>query len=131
MELIASAVLQWWFSLCLWLLQMLGPVIAPFIGAALTQSLGWRSMMWFLAILSGAAQLAVVVIYRSVTSSPTGDGICSAPMLSSSQHSVTHLWSLFMHVWDLVPVSTACICLQPVVPAGQFSTEGCSCIANV
>lgn len=45
-------------------MQMLGPVIAPFIGAALTQGLGWRSMMWFLAILGGAAQLAVLVIYR-------------------------------------------------------------------
>lgn len=43
---------------------MLGPVIAPFIGAALTQALGWRSMMWFLAILCGAAQLAVLIIYR-------------------------------------------------------------------
>lgn len=44
--------------------QMLGPVIAPFIGAALTQAFGWRSMMWFLTILSAAAQLAVLLTYR-------------------------------------------------------------------
>lgn len=43
---------------------MFGPVVAPFIGAALTQAFGWRSMMWFLAALSGAAQLAVLLIYR-------------------------------------------------------------------
>jgi len=50
--------------LLLLLLQMFGPVVAPFIGAALTQAFGWRSMMWFLAALSGAAQLAVLLIYR-------------------------------------------------------------------
>jgi MFS family permease len=52
---------------CVLLVQMLGPVIAPFIGAALTHAFGWRSMMWFLAILSGALQLVVLLIYWWVT----------------------------------------------------------------
>lgn len=44
--------------------QQAGPIVAPFLGAALAQAFGWRSTMWFLAIMAGLAEVAVLVIYR-------------------------------------------------------------------
>lgn len=39
---------------------LMGPLLAPFIGGALAQGLGWRSTMWFLVIYGGIMLLALV-----------------------------------------------------------------------
>lgn len=39
---------------------LMGPLLAPFIGGALAQGLGWRSTMWFLAIYGGIMLILLI-----------------------------------------------------------------------
>lgn len=39
---------------------LMGPLLAPFIGGALSQGLGWRSTMWLLVIYGGVMLIALI-----------------------------------------------------------------------
>lgn len=41
---------------------LMGPLLAPFIGGALAQGLGWRSTMWALTIYGGVMLLALIFV---------------------------------------------------------------------
>jgi multidrug resistance protein len=41
---------------------LMGPLLAPIIGGALTQGLGWRSTLWFLAIFGAALVVGIVFL---------------------------------------------------------------------
>ncbi|KAF9454087.1 MFS general substrate transporter [Macrolepiota fuliginosa MF-IS2] len=41
---------------------MVGPSLAPVVGGALTQGLGWRSIFWFLCIASSACLVIIIII---------------------------------------------------------------------
>ncbi|KAF9446366.1 MFS general substrate transporter [Macrolepiota fuliginosa MF-IS2] len=43
---------------------LLGPAIGPIIGGGLTAGLGWRSIFWFLCIVSGASWLSFLLFFR-------------------------------------------------------------------
>jgi predicted MFS family arabinose efflux permease len=43
---------------------MFGPLVAPFIGAEVGPTLGWRSTFWMLVIMGGVAEVAALALYR-------------------------------------------------------------------
>ena len=49
---------------------LMGPLLAPFIGGALAQGLGWRSTMWFLVVYGGIMLLALVFFLPETLPSP-------------------------------------------------------------
>lgn len=53
---------------------MLAPAIGPTIGGVLAQYLGWRSIFWFLAIISGAYLLVYVLFMPETSRKVVGDG---------------------------------------------------------
>ena len=58
---------------------ILGPSLGPLIGGALTDSLGWRSIFWFLTICAGV-YLALIVVFLPETCRPiVGDGTVRPP----------------------------------------------------
>jgi MFS family permease len=40
---------------------MLGPAFGPLIGGVLAQTLGWRSIFWFLVIATGVVLVPVIL----------------------------------------------------------------------
>jgi multidrug resistance protein len=51
-----------------------GPSLGPIIGGALAQSLGWRSIFWFLAIFGGVYCVLLVMFLPETLRSIVGDG---------------------------------------------------------
>lgn len=51
-----------------------GPSLGPVIGGALAQSLGWRSIFWFLAIFSGVFTVFIVLFLPETLRSIVGNG---------------------------------------------------------
>jgi MFS family permease len=51
-----------------------GPSLGPVIGGALAQSLGWRSIFWFLAIFSGVFTVFMVLFLPETLRSLVGNG---------------------------------------------------------
>lgn len=43
---------------------LLGPALGPILGGVLTQSLGWRSVFWFITICAGIVLLALVFLFK-------------------------------------------------------------------
>lgn len=57
----------------------LGPALGPIIGGLLTQYRGWRSMFWFLTILSGILILLIVFFLPETCRNVVGNGSVSPP----------------------------------------------------
>ncbi|KAL4788165.1 major facilitator superfamily domain-containing protein [Aspergillus varians] len=53
---------------------MLAPALGPVIGGLLAKVLGWRSVFWFLAIVSGGYLVAYVLFVPETARSVVGDG---------------------------------------------------------
>ncbi|KAI0034181.1 MFS general substrate transporter [Vararia minispora EC-137] len=53
---------------------MVGPSIGPIIGGGLAQSLGWRSIFWFLCITSGICAVVMLLILPETLRAIVGDG---------------------------------------------------------
>ena len=58
---------------------ILGPSLGPLIGGALTDSLGWRSIFWFLAICAGIDLILVVLFFPETCRPIVGDGSIRPP----------------------------------------------------
>lgn len=43
---------------------LLGPALGPILGGVLTQTLGWRSIFWFIAVCAGVVLLALVFLFK-------------------------------------------------------------------
>ncbi|WVW79763.1 hypothetical protein I302_101733 [Kwoniella bestiolae CBS 10118] len=63
---------------------MLGPALGPFIGAVLTDGLGWRSIFWFLAIATGVVLVPLILFLPETLRSLVGDGSIPPPALNTS-----------------------------------------------
>nr|POE87618.1 quinidine resistance protein 1 [Quercus suber] len=58
---------------------ILGPSLGPLIGGALTSSLGWRSIFWFLAICAGILLVLVTLFFPETCRPLVGDGSIMPP----------------------------------------------------
>ena len=56
---------------------MVGPAVGPILGGVLSQFLGWRSMFWFLVILSGAFFLSLLIAFPETGRHIVGNGSIS------------------------------------------------------
>ncbi|WVQ62951.1 uncharacterized protein L199_001100 [Kwoniella botswanensis] len=63
---------------------MLGPALGPFIGAVLTDGLGWRSIFWFLAIATAVVLVPLILFLPETLRSLVGDGSIPPPALNTS-----------------------------------------------
>ena len=58
---------------------ILGPSLGPIIGGALTDSLGWRSIFWFLTICAGVYLVLIVFFFPETCRPIVGDGTIRPP----------------------------------------------------
>ncbi|WWC87498.1 uncharacterized protein L201_002388 [Kwoniella dendrophila CBS 6074] len=63
---------------------MSGPAFGPLLGAILTQTLGWRSIFWFLAIFTGVVLIPLILFLPETLRSLVGDGSIPPPALNTS-----------------------------------------------
>lgn len=69
---------------------MLAPALGPVIGGLLAKFLGWRSVFWFLVIVSGAYLIAYVLLVPETARCIVGDG--SVLPKEAWRRSGIHLW---------------------------------------
>ncbi|KAL0944978.1 MFS multidrug transporter [Colletotrichum truncatum] len=60
---------------------VLAPALGPVLGGILTQFLGWRSIFWFLAILSGVFFVALLLFFPETCRKIVDDGSIRPPKL--------------------------------------------------
>ncbi|ODN85271.1 hypothetical protein L198_07595 [Cryptococcus wingfieldii CBS 7118] len=63
---------------------LLGPTLGPLLGGILTQTLGWRSIFWFLVILTGVILVPLIFLLPETLRSLVGDGSIPPPPLNST-----------------------------------------------
>ncbi|ODO09248.1 hypothetical protein I350_02848 [Cryptococcus amylolentus CBS 6273] len=63
---------------------LLGPALGPLIGGILTQTLGWRSIFWFLVIATGVILVPLTLFLPETLRSLVGNGSIPPPKLNSS-----------------------------------------------
>lgn len=63
---------------------VLAPALGPVIGGLLSQTLGWRSIFWFLAILGGVTIILVGVFFPETCRHIVGDGSITPPTMYRS-----------------------------------------------
>ena len=54
--------------------RSVGPALGPLLGGILTKFLGWRSIFWFISVLTGAAILMTILFLRETCRSLVGNG---------------------------------------------------------
>ncbi|WVQ72078.1 hypothetical protein IAR50_001623 [Cryptococcus sp. DSM 104548] len=62
---------------------LLGPALGPLLGGILTQTLGWRSIFWFLVILTGVVLAPLIIFLPETLRSLVGNGSIPPPKLNA------------------------------------------------
>ncbi|BEI95796.1 hypothetical protein CcaverHIS631_0107450 [Cutaneotrichosporon cavernicola] len=70
---------------------MIGPAIGPFLGGLLAQTLGWRSVFWFLTIATICVMVPFLFFYPETLRSIVGDGSIPPPPLNASPIALWHM----------------------------------------
>ncbi|KDQ50724.1 hypothetical protein JAAARDRAFT_74054 [Jaapia argillacea MUCL 33604] len=60
---------------------MVGPTLGPILGGLLADSLGWRSIFWFMCIASGACLVFIFILFPETLRVLVGDGSIPPPKL--------------------------------------------------
>ncbi|TYJ53586.1 hypothetical protein B9479_005791 [Cryptococcus floricola] len=75
---------------------LLGPALGPLLGGILTQTLGWRSIFWFLVILTGVILVPLIFLLPETLRSLVGDGSIPPPPLNRTPIQYQPLSSLML-----------------------------------
>lgn len=63
---------------------MLGPAFGPLLGGIFAETLGWRSIFWFLTIATCCVMVPFVFLYPETLRSLVGDGSLPPPAICAS-----------------------------------------------
>ncbi|MCJ1411012.1 hypothetical protein MMC19_005100 [Ptychographa xylographoides] len=63
---------------------MIGPAVGPVLGGILSQFLGWRSIFWFLTILSGVFLVPFIISFPETGRNVVGNGSVPPPLWNMS-----------------------------------------------
>ncbi|KAI1614907.1 major facilitator superfamily domain-containing protein [Exophiala viscosa] len=84
---------------------MLAPCIAPVLGGALSEGLGWRSIFWFLTISAAACFAMIALLLPETLRNLVGNGSIAPPNV------LHHAW------WKVIRVGT----LKPMTDSGMVA----------